>query len=311
MAFGVLTDATGGPLLTDYLVPWAYKVAYNLRVPVQMLAIPSTSVGQRAPTTYGYVPAPGNVHLSMPGRADLELYGSALGAVQIFQHGLGAEVYWLSGACTKALGAGWATTGIWATSPVDASIGIYTGTDGGTIQIPFTGPTLAFGYLIQDGNYASFSVSVDGTPVGSPIGCSGEITIGIGSFASYQPARYRATGFSAGAHVATITAHCPASPNLGSNHVFVDWAMTGGSSGIPLYVVNQPVSSVAAAPLAGVEAYNAAIASIVSDAVADGLSVTQVDVFTNSTVGELSGDGIHQNMRGHEMIYQYVMAKIL
>ena len=294
-------------LTTDWqLVPWAYKVAYNLgcyaarcwRSPVRLS-------GERAPGVYGYAPLAGNIHLSMPGRADLGLYGSSAGAVDIFQHALGAEVYWLSGVCTKALGAGWTTTGTWAASPV-YGIGIYTGTDGGTIQIPFEGPTLAFGYIIQDGNYSSFSVSVDGVPVGSAVGCSGEITIGIGSFASYQPARYRATGFSAGAHVATVTAHCPTSPNLGSNHVLIDWAMTGGSNEIPLYIVNQPVSGVAAAPLAGVEAYNAALATIIANAVADGLLVTEVNVFTNATVGELSGDLIHPNMRGNEMFYQYV-----
>jgi hypothetical protein len=309
MAFGLLTDATGGPLATDYLVPWAYKVAYKFGVPPQMLAIGATSVGQRAPGVYGHVPALGDINLSMPGRADLELYGSSAGAISLFDLALGSETYWLGGTCTKALGAGWVTTGTWVPSPV-WGIGIYTATDGATIQIPFNGPTLAFGTLIQDGAYSSYSVAVDGVPVAGPIGCSGAITIGIGSFANFQPSFFRQTGFSAGPHIATVTAHCPASPDLGSNHVYIHWAMTGGPSGIPTYIVNQPVSGVAAAPLAGVEAYNAVIATIVANAQADGINIIPVNVFTNSTTGELSGDLIHPNMRGHEMIYQYVMAAI-
>ena len=305
MAFGVMTDSTGAPLVPDYLVPWAYTVAYQRNYAVHMLAQSATPVGQQAGNIYGYTSVSPDRHFSMPGRADAEIYGASTGAVALFNHAVGAMTYWLSGANTKALGAGWTTTGTWTTTPV-LGLGIYTGTDGATIQIPFTGPTLAFGYLIQDGNYSSFTVSVDGGPSIGPIPCSGEITIGVGSFPNYQPALFRASGLGAGAHIATITAICPSSPNLGSNHVLIDWAMTGGSNGLPLYIVSQPLSTVVAP--ATVSAYNAVLYSIITNAAADGLNVVLVDSGPKFTSVDLSGDGIHQSQRGHWRIAYDVLA---
>lgn len=193
----------------------------------------------------------------------------------------------------------WAGTGLWS------SFGRASSAVTSTKTFTVSGTTVYLSMLIVDtaGGAGSYEVRIDGGTAQSFNSTAAGITSPNGY--PYSERAHRWSGLSSGTHTIEVKM-------TGASNLYVQWAGSNDQTVKPkVYVANIPRMSSSTAPGMGyaawggstpnVQSYNADIAAVVAELVADGLDVTLVDIYSavNDTTDLHTADGLHLSDAGH------------
>ena len=272
--------------------PHPYLIALDKHHLITNLAADGAQAADQYMAFGTTTPATGDRICVMLGTNDERTYGVNQLKLNNFATILAAECYFITQQTSKAQS--WGASGTW-NSTSGQTIGLYSTTVGNSLTTTFNGPTLTFGYLIDDAVGGSFSVTVDGVNVGTyntqslaPI----MTTLGKNS----GPALGRIIGFSPGPHTVVFQ-------QTAAGTVYLDWVGIGPNGAKLLLSTIPRMTSAAYTAFGGSDAnvasYNQAIRSLVTQMQEDGLSALLVD--SSSSVNpllDLGADGLHPNQQG-------------
>src|SRR5580704_12864794 len=157
---GIPADANNNP----EWYPYPYLVALGNHMLVTDLAADGAQAADQYMAFGSAAPNSGDSIAVMLGTNDERTYGYSQPKLNNFATILAAECYYILQDVSKAQT--WTASGTWTGVP-GTIIGLYSTTVGNSLTTTFTGPTLTFGYLIDDAIGGSFSVTVDGVNVGT------------------------------------------------------------------------------------------------------------------------------------------------
>lgn len=260
-------------------------------------AVSGAMVPDQAAYVYGSNLAPTDVATLMLGTNDERIYGESELKCGLFQSGLAALAAFIAASPIKAINAG-TYAGAWGDTYA-YGVGKNSYVQGSRCTFSVSGTTVLIGYIRQASNHGQFSVKIDGVLVGVYSNNGDGITSAAG--VSYGPALLRFPGLADGVHTVEIEV---VSATSASNRVYVDW-WAGNKVGTPVKIANTPYALAysSGGTRANVDAYNEAIAQVVSDLASDGLSVELIDV--NSALGSADmSDDYHPNAEGHKKMFR-------
>lgn len=273
--------------------PWLFSAIRGQNLSV--LAVSGSQAPDQYQAIYSHTPVSGDVNFYMIGSNDAPWYNTSTKRL-VFKNSLMAEVYWLASNKTVMKGGGCTETGLWGNEGISWGVGRFTQELGATCSTSFNGETFILGYTVADGVSGQFSITIDGVAKGCFNTVSPATIHTRWLNATLAPAIIRLTGLGSGSHSVVIT-------NMTTAPIFIDW-IWGGSNGLPLYLMTPPkMNATGYSNFGGTDADFVAIAGIMSDVVtqaqADGLNVTLVDVQSLVDVNrDLNPDGIHLNLIG-------------
>ncbi|MES3041799.1 MAG: SGNH/GDSL hydrolase family protein [Pseudomonadota bacterium] len=191
----------------------------------------------------------------------------------------------------------WSGTGLWP------SFGRASTSVGSTKTFTVSGTAVYPTVLVVDsaGGAGTYEIKIDSGTAQAFNSTAAGITSPNGY--PYSERAHRFAGLSSGAHTVELKM-------TGSSNFYVQWAGGNTQSVKPkVYVANIPRMSSASGlgyaawggSTANVQSYNADIAAMVAELVADGLDVTLVDLYSalNDTTDLHSADGLHISDAGH------------
>lgn len=276
-----ITNGTAASPITN---GYAYLLATALARTVPNFGTSGDMVTDQTSKVYSIKPAFGDISTIMLGVNDERIYGVNSTTLSYYRRGLQCLAAYL-GLGIKQYGITSGTyTGTWVnTTPY--GIGKNSATNGSTATFTVTGTTVYLGMIQQDAAPGNFDVKIDGTTVGSFT----TQTTGLGPSVngiSYGAMLLRFPGLSSGAHTVQIIV---TSATAGANTVYIDWVAGNAQTVKPVVYVGNVTYAQAyttGGSSANVDSYNAAISSLVSELVADGLKIVNV----NTNVLNLSVD---------------------
>lgn len=284
----------------------------TLGVPITNYGVSGDQAADQAVRTYGVNLAAGDKATLMVGTNDQFLYGTSTykqGLFKSFHTSIFANIALPSK--VNGNSSGMTYTGSWTTSQPTWARGKWSFTAGNTATATVSGTAVYVGVIRQDdisGNAinGTADVYVDSVKVGSITTAGTGMTTQNGN--AYAPAAFRFGGLSAGSHTVQIvvTSAIPDYRGL----MYVEYIAGSDQSSKPsVYVSTIPKYSTAAYTTIGGSAanmatYNGIVTTNVSNAIADGLAVYQVDAsaVVNQT-SDLSSDGVHPVNSGHSKIF--------
>jgi lysophospholipase L1-like esterase len=214
-----------------------------------------------------------------------------------------------------AQGTGIAYGGVWSNSTrYGGAIAKQSTTNGATATFAVYGPVVYVAYTIEDGSGGTFSLSVDGSVVGT-YAAKGQnaALIATNSGRTYGSALLRLDGLSYTNHTIVLTV---TSATASGNAVQLDWAAgcTGhGGANAPMVLAGGvPRQNTAGNGLdTRTQQYTALIRSNVAQLAADGLNIRYADVpgFTIPTT-DFTADGVHPNDTGYTHIKEAFLSSL-
>jgi lysophospholipase L1-like esterase len=294
-AFG--DSVTEGYNATSASFAWVNVLGAAIGQTIVNLGKAGDMVPDKADEVYGTSAAAGDVSLLTLGINDQRIYGSDAVKRGYFERGLLAEAVWLATGARQTGISVAAETGTWENTQV-YGIGRCARTAGSTKTFQVAGTTIYLGYILQNGQAGAFDVLIDGVSMGSFVtSASPPMTTYHGL--SYGPQALRFAGLSAGVHTVQVVVSA-------GDRVYVDWVAGNEQAVKPRVLIGtvlRALSYVNGGSDANVDAYNTAIASIVTALQADGLNVTLVDLHAALNItSDLDTDGLHPNNAGHGKI---------
>jgi hypothetical protein len=268
-------------------------------------------------TIYGItVPGTAN-YVALLGYNDMRNYGTSAPGQLTFSDTLTDALAWLAipdaAKIRGQAGSGITYTGTWINSAY-GGLSKSTVTSGGTAAFSLTGSTLYIDYTKLAGTAGTFTVAVDGAVVGT-VNANAGATDGNGR--TYSTGRLRVTGLTNTTHAVVLTQL--------TGTLYFNWA-----AGLPLTTPKPPavyVGNVLHMTTAGyalgtgtndqngsdaaVVQFNAIIASVTAQLVADGLNLIPVD--TSNVMNPLTSgtsDNIHPGDPGHAELANAFLAAI-
>lgn len=227
-------------------------------------------------------------------------YGADATKREYFRRGIQACAAWL-GLIDKQKGVNnTITTGTWVNT-ASFGTGKMSNTAGSTITWHVSGTTVYVGTIQFDGNTSSFNIKIDGVDKGT-------FSTGTTGLLTYQsmpcgPRLLRFPGLAPGTHEIIFTA-------LGGDYCYAEWCAGNDSAKASVYAANftrDTAAGYASCPISvsdtTMAAFNATFASGMSELIADGLNITQID---NNSICfpdmDTYMDGVHPNDTGHAKI---------
>lgn len=205
-------------------------------------------------------------------------------------------------------GGGWAATDAWS----GTEYGKNTTTSAESVSIPVYGTTV---YLTTISQYnaaaytSNYAVTIDGNAVGTfDLKPGNNANITTVNAKTYGERCHRFSGLSSGAHTMVVTR------SAGTGPLYFEWAAGNQSAtqtsipyaARPRVVVGQVTRQTAGYGSGGSDAnvntYNAAIQSVVSELVSDGLNITIVNTIDAINQTTDMADAIHPDDSGHEKL---------
>jgi len=240
----------------------------------------------------GVPPTANDVHIFEFGTNDERWYNLDATKRGYFIDGLRYEIARMASVITPIASS--MLTGSWTTG---APFGTYAANaNGSKATFSFTGPNLIIGTLRQAANPTSLQVRIDGV-VKTTFAVGGIVTTMYNR--QYGPAAFGLTGLGAGLHTCEVTA-LNADPG---NWCYLQYFSTGAPLG-KACVINIPhalqyeLNGNPAGSQANVDAYNVALAALVSELAGYGLNVALADVCSVLTTSDMF-DEVHPNDSGH------------
>ena len=245
-----------------------------------------------------------DVSTLMIGVNDQWKYLTDANKLAVYQGAHMASVVWLALPDTAKVYPGTMTqAGTWtgAAGIPSGLTAIATIVPGSTATFTTSGPVAYVCGYVQNGVTSTYSVTIDGVSQGT-FSCTppGGVSITTNNGLVYGANLLRFTGLGAGSHTVVVTAVTCAT----SNPVYLLFGASVPAGTKPSVIVGNVIRQTATYPSGGsdanVSAYNAAIATNIANAVADGLNVYAAD--PHSTVNnttDLWTDGVHPVDAGH------------
>lgn len=274
---------------------YAAILSADLGQAIESTASSGHMVPDQAAGVYGKNTVAGDKSVIMLGTNDAAQYGSDSAKRGYFIDGLRALSIYLSAQIAAATpGNGVTFTGAWSTNP--NAYGSYGSTvTGAKASFNVAGTAVALGFIRQLGNTGCFKVTIDGVVKGTyPMG--GDVTSLVGK--SWMPCSFIFGGLAAGVHAVEVEI-------VGSTSgysTFFHW-FSGLVPKAKLSLVNIPHATAYSGTnsTANIDAYNADIASLVTQLSGYGLDVNLADVCSALNASNMA-DNVHPNDSGHMKI---------
>ena len=274
-------------------------------------------------TIYAKTVAQTDKFIPLLGYNDMRYGGTDADALATFQNALYALAAWValpSGNKFNARNLSEVSyAGTWDNNGTTygGSMSRYATAIGSTATFTLTGPVAYVGLTRTSYANGAGTVTVDGVLKAS-FSATGLVESAAGR--EWGPFLVRLTGLGDGAHTIVVEQ----TGGVGLEHIYLDWAGSplgaADATGPDVYIGNclyMNATGYAISPNAGsdaaVDAYNAAIQTVVTNLRADGLRVALADAnsyYNPATAGDTDADNIHPTNQGHTKIANAFLAAI-
>lgn len=291
---------TGGGLTAQQM--YANQLGTALGIAVVNRAVSGSMMADQAMDIYAFKPLATDIVTIMLGTNDQRFYG-VNAARQAADIEILRNIVVMAGTSAQSLGTSWTKSSGWTNTP-DGYFGIFSDSAGDVASVTVSGSTVWVGYIVDDLSigHSRAIVKIDGVQVDEII--SDASGAGVTSYLNRQwaPAARRYSGLSSGSHTVEVTTQ------VAGNRFWLEYAAgSANSAGAKVAVSNIiPITASAQGAIgaggsdANIASYNSAIATLVSQAVTDGLNVALIDNHAALTLAtDYQLDVVHPNASGN------------
>lgn len=284
------------------LYPWLYEMLRGAPPP-KVKALAGSKACDQASAICSSVLGGADRAFYMIGLNDRLYYGNNAGGLALFDSILRAQATFSTHSVLACRQTGWTYSGTWSSawSPFGIPDTVQTTQNGATASVQFSGDSFDLGYVQIDTNLSSFSMAVDGVPVGAQ-SCLPAARIKNAPAVGFAPGVVRKSGFGPGTHTLVVTANVSS-----AMPVSLSW-LAQGANGSSFNFLSVPKS--VPVDLAA-DAYNAQMAATAVALAAQGFDVHLHD--TASVVDpaiDLSPLDPHPANQGHMNMAGFLKASV-